>query len=84
MKREEILSELRKVVAPHSEWGLIGQPDFVLTEETIFKEAEFDSLDTIEMLMEVEKRFELVIPDDVGEKLTSVKDLIDYLEKKVR
>jgi acyl carrier protein len=38
-----------------------------------------DSLDIVELMMELEEEFEITIPDDVAEKIKTVGDLIDYL-----
>lgn len=41
-----------------------------------------DSLDTVELVMEFEEQFELEIPDEDAEKIRTVGDAIDYIEKK--
>ena len=41
-----------------------------------------DSLDTVELIMEFEKEFDLTIPDEEAEKIQTVGDAIDYLEDK--
>ncbi|MBO4443991.1 MAG: acyl carrier protein [Bacteroidaceae bacterium] len=38
-----------------------------------------DSLDTVELIMEFEKEFGLQIPDDAAEKISTVKDVVDYI-----
>lgn len=40
-----------------------------------------DSLDTVELIMEFEKEFNIAIPDDQAEKISTVGDAISYLEK---
>ncbi len=39
-----------------------------------------DSLDTVELIMEFEKAFEITIPDEDAEKITTVGDAISYIE----
>nr|MBP7023129.1 acyl carrier protein [Bacteroidales bacterium] len=39
-----------------------------------------DSLDTVELIMEFEKEFNLSIPDDEAEKIGTVGDAISYIE----
>ena len=39
-----------------------------------------DSLDTVELVMAFEEEFGVEIPDDAAEKITTVKDAIDYIE----
>jgi acyl carrier protein len=56
-------------------------------ESEVTKEASFtndlgaDSLDTVELIMEFEKEFNLSIPDDQAEKIATVGDAISYIEK---
>ena len=38
-----------------------------------------DSLDTVELIMELEKEFGMSIPDDQAEKIASVQDAFDYI-----
>lgn len=38
-----------------------------------------DSLDTVELIMELEKQFDITIPDEEAEKITTVQDAIDYI-----
>ncbi len=39
-----------------------------------------DSLDTVELIMEFEKEFNIAIPDDQAEKISSVGEAITYIE----
>lgn len=41
-----------------------------------------DSLDTVELIMEFEKEFDLTIPDEEAEEIATVGNAIDYLEEK--
>uniref|UniRef100_Q029W4 Acyl carrier protein n=1 Tax=Solibacter usitatus (strain Ellin6076) TaxID=234267 RepID=Q029W4_SOLUE len=41
-----------------------------------------DSLDIVELVMAFEEAFELEIPDEDAEKITTVKDAVDYIEGK--
>ena len=40
-----------------------------------------DSLDTVELIMEFEKAFDLQIPDEVAEKISTVGDVIKLIEE---
>ena len=54
-------------------------------EEDIKAESSFvedlgaDSLDTVELVMALEEEFETEIPDEEAEKITTVKEAIDYI-----
>jgi acyl carrier protein len=41
-----------------------------------------DSLDTVELIMEFEKEFDLTIPDEEAEQIATVGDAVDYLQEK--
>ena len=40
-----------------------------------------DSLDTVELVMALEEEFETEIPDEDAEKITTVKQAVDYIEE---
>jgi acyl carrier protein len=40
-----------------------------------------DSLDTVELVMAFEEAFDIEIPDEDAEKIRTVKDAIDYVDK---
>ena len=40
-----------------------------------------DSLDTVELVMAFEEAFDIEIPDEEAEKIKTVQDAIDYIEK---
>jgi len=43
-----------------------------------------DSLDTVELIMEFEKEFDLAIPDDQAEKISTVGEAIAYIEEMLK
>ena len=43
-----------------------------------------DSLDTVELIMEFEKEFNLAIPDDQAEQISTVGQAIEYVEKHLK
>ena len=43
-----------------------------------------DSLDIVELVMAFEEAFEIDIPDEDAEKITTVKDAIEYIESHVK
>ena len=56
-------------------------------KEKISRETSFvndlgaDSLDTVELVMELEEEFDINIPDDAAEKIQKVGEAIDFIEK---
>ena len=52
-----------------------------LSRETSFvNDLNADSLDTVELVMELEDEFDLTIPDEEAEKLKTVGSAIDYIQ----
>lgn len=43
-----------------------------------------DSLDTVELIMEFEKEFNMAIPDDQAEKISTVGEAIKYIEENAK
>ena len=52
----------------------------VTPEASFTKDLGADSLDTVELIMEFEKAFEIEIPDEAAEKIATVGDAIAYIE----
>ena len=42
-----------------------------------------DSLDTVELIMEFEKEFDIQVPDDKAENIATVKDAISFIEETI-
>jgi len=54
--------------------------DEVTTEASFTNDLGADSLDTVELIMEFEKEFNIAIPDDQAEKIQTVGNAISYIE----
>ena len=52
----------------------------VLTEASFTNDLGADSLDTVELIMEFEKEFDIAIPDEEAEKIQTVGEAVTYLE----
>ncbi len=55
----------------------------VTAEASFINDLGADSLDTVELVMEFEKAFNIQIPDEDAEKISTVGDAIKYLKSKV-
>ncbi len=53
----------------------------VVPEASFTNDLGADSLDTVELILEFEKAFEITIPDDKAEKISTVGDAIKYIEE---
>ena len=58
------------------------EEDTITMETNIGDDLGADSLDTVELIMEFEKEFEISIPDEDAEKITTVGDAINYISAK--
>ena len=55
-----------------------GEPDLEITEQSTFAEMELDSLDTVELIMNLEEEYSITI--EMNENIKSVGDLIKIIE----
>ncbi len=62
----------------------LGVDESEVTNEASFtNDLGADSLDTVELIMEFEKEFDLAIPDDEAEKISTVGEAIAHIEAAV-
>ncbi len=57
------------------------EKDKVSRETHFVNDLGADSLDTVELVMELEEEFDISIPEDSAEKIQRVGEAIDYIEK---
>ena len=57
-------------------------PEYVKMESTFIDDLGADSLDIVELIMAFEEEFNTEIPDEVAEKIRTVKDAVELLDKK--
>ena len=75
MTREELFGKIKEMIVDQ-----LGVDESTITEDSSFiDDLNADSLDMVELVMAMEQEFDIEIPDDVAEKVTTVKDAIDYI-----
>lgn len=73
----DIQARVKKIVVEH-----LGVEEGKVTPEASFiDDLGADSLDTVELVMAFEEEFGVEIPDEAAEKIQTVKDAIDFIEK---
>ena len=71
----DVLERVKKIVVEQ-----LGVKDEEVTSEASFvDDLGADSLDTVELVMALEEEFECEIPDEEAEKITTVKQAIEYV-----
>lgn len=58
-------------------------PEDVVETASFTNDLGADSLDTVELIMEFEKEFNVTIPDDQAEKISTVGDALKYIEENI-
>lgn len=59
----------------------LGVPESAITDQTHFsRDLGLDSLDSVDLIMQLEQEFGIRIPDEDYEKLTTMQGVLDYLE----
>ncbi len=79
MERSEIESKLTDILV--DELGL--DRDKITMEATFEEDLEVDSLGVVELLMALEDNFDVKIPDDEAEKITTVGQAVDVVQAKM-
>jgi acyl carrier protein len=75
LDREEILGKIQEITADR-----LGVDESDVTPDASFREdLEADSLDLVELIMELEEQFGMEIPDEEAEKITTVEEAVDYV-----
>lgn len=73
----DIEQRVKKIVAEQ-----LGTDEATVKNESSFiDDLGADSLDTVELVMALEEEFDTEIPDDQAEKITTVQQAIDYINK---
>ena len=73
----ETADRVKKIVVEH----LGVEADKVTPEASFIDDLGADSLDIVELVMAFEEEFNVEIPDDAAEKITTVKDATDYIDQ---
>lgn len=79
MKKDEVLAKLVAIVSDR----LDVEADQVTPEKTFVEDLGADSLDIVELIMGIEEEFDIEIPDEDAEKLTSVGEAMNYTLAKI-
>jgi acyl carrier protein len=72
---EEIQAKVVKIISEQ-----LGKDESEITMSSNFiEDLDADSLDTVELVMALEEEFEVDIPDEAAEKITTVQSAVDFI-----
>ncbi|AKG23330.1 acyl carrier protein [Calothrix sp. 336/3] len=79
MSQADIFEKVKKIVADQ----LSVEADTIKPQSNFANDLGADSLDTVELVMALEEEFDIEIPDEAAEKITTVQEAVDYINDKV-
>ncbi|MEA5516313.1 acyl carrier protein [Nodularia sp. UHCC 0506] len=79
MSQAEIFEKVKKIVVDQ----LSVDQDKITPQANFANDLGADSLDTVELVMALEEEFDIEIPDEAAEKITTVQEAVDYINDKV-
>jgi|UniRef100_A0A7V3VT36 acyl carrier protein len=78
LQSSEVFDEVKKAIANH----LGANIDSIKESSKLVDDLGADSLDLVELTMDLEEKFGIKIPDEDISKLTDVKSVVDYILSK--
>ncbi len=79
MKMEEVQKKLKEILVDR----LNAEEDQIKPEASFVEDLGADSLDIVELIMGIEEEFDIEIPDEDAEKLTTVGEALQYVKTKL-
>ncbi|MCP6759029.1 MAG: acyl carrier protein [Fischerella sp. CENA71] len=79
MSQADIFEKVKEIVIEQ----LGVEPEKVTPQANFANDLNADSLDTVELVMALEEEFDIEIPDEAAEKITTVQEALDYINDKV-
>lgn len=76
----EIFENIRGIICEQLE---IEDEETITMETSIMDDLEADSLDAVEVMMDIEDEFDIEIPDEDAEEFKNIADIVKYIEEKI-
>jgi len=75
-----IFEKMKKLIADQ----LDVEENEIKMEASFQNDLDADSLDVVELIMAIEDEFDIEIPDEEAEKISTVKDAVEYIQNHVK
>jgi len=75
MNTEDVMAKVKDLIVQ----GLGVNADEIVPDASFIDDLGADSLDIVELVMLIEKEFDIEIPDEDAEKISTVQDATDYI-----
>ncbi len=80
MSEEKLLEELKAIMVKN---GLCEEDANITMETNIRQDLDADSLDFVDLILELEDKYQISIEDEDAQSFTSVKDVVDYIKERI-
>ena len=80
MSQDDIFTKVQKIVKEQLEVDKLSD---VTPEANFSQDLGADSLDTVELVMALEEEFDIEIPDEAAEGITTVQACVDYISSQL-
>jgi acyl carrier protein len=77
LSRDQVLTDVKQVVAEFESLS----PDAIQESTDLDNDLHFDSLTRVELAMELEEHFDIIIPDEVEQEIRTIGDIVDGVMK---
>ena len=77
MDRAQLIEKLFEIVCN----GLDLDASEISLDADLREDFDADSLDMVDLIMDIEDEFGVEVPDEILDKLVTVKDVVDYIEE---
>ena len=75
-----VFEKIRDIIADHLE---IEEVEDIKPETSLMDDLDADSLDPVEIMMDIEDEFDIEIPDEDAEKFENINDIVEYVKSKI-
>ncbi len=74
---QETFAKLKEIIVEQ----LAVDPEEVTMEASFIEDLNADSLDLVELIMEIEEQFGIQVPDEVADKIVTVGNAVEYIDE---